>query len=161
MRLLVVLMVLPLIAGCVSMQPPVERIPFPGGEYDSLRESGTAVIRGQAFLKTRGGDVKTAAGEEVVLNPVTSYSQQWYQVAYLNGRPLTGPDPRYLRYIRKTIADADGRFTFRNVAGGDYFIVARVVWEAPTGYGLVPQGGFVAKKVSVEDGTELDVIVTR
>lgn len=62
--------------SCAGLRPAatVERIAFPQEEYSSLPEAGTAVVHGQAFLKTRGGDVKTAAGEEVILNPVTSYS---------------------------------------------------------------------------------------
>src|SRR5262245_40298090 len=94
--------------------PPVERIPFPREEYAALEKSGSAVVSGQAFLKTRGGDVKTAAGEEVYLNPVTSYSEQWYEVAYTGGRALTEADPSYSDYVQTTIADGDGRFSFSN-----------------------------------------------
>lgn len=147
--------------AALNLKPPAERIAFPEQEYASMPQTGTATVRGQAFLKTRGGDVKTAAGEEVLLNPVTSYSKQWYNVSYLGGRALTEPDPRYAQHIRKTVADGDGRFTFSNVPAGRYYVVARVVWEAPTGYGLAAQGGYVAKEISLEGGETVDVIVTR
>ncbi len=149
------------LGSCATLKPPAERIAFPEQEYASMPETGTATVRGQAFLKTRGGDVKTAAGEEVLLNPVTNYSRQWYDVSYLGGRAPTEPDPRYARYIRKTVADGEGRFTFSNVPAGQYYVVARVVWEAPTGYGVAAQGGYVAKEISIEDGKTVDVIVTR
>ena len=145
-------------AACVA---PVERVAFPESEYASLPQSGSATVSGQAFLKTRGGDVKTAAGNDVLLNPVTSYSLQWYEQSYLGGKRLTDPDPRQDHYIRKTIADGDGRFTFSDVPSGDYFLVALVVWEAPTGYGLASQGGYVAKRITVRDGDKLQEVVTR
>jgi len=150
------------LASCATLEPkpPAERVAFPEYEYAAIGVNGTATVRGQAFLRTRGGDVKTAAGEQVLLNPVTSYSRQWYEVAYLGGRALTEPDPRYWQYIRRTVADADGRFAFSNVPAGRYYVVTRVVWEVSTGYELAAQGGFVVKEISVEEGENLDVIVT-
>lgn len=150
--------------GCapVAVQP-INRIPFPEDEYKQLASVGSATIKGQAFLKTRGGDVKTAAGNEVLLNPVTSYSNQWYEVSYLKNVPLTEPDPRLIQYVKKQVADADGRFTFENVPPGEYYVTTMVSWEAPVGYkgALVPQGGFVARKVTVKDGEKVEVILTR
>lgn len=151
-------------ASCVPLRrPPLDRVAFPDAEYAALPVKGTATVRGQAFLKTRGGDVKTAAGEEVILNPVTSYSQQWFDVAYVGGRELKEPDARYSEYQRRKVADAEGRFQFSDVPAGEYFVVARVVWDAAVGYqgSLVQQGGYVAKKIEVKDGELIDVIVTR
>lgn len=158
MPLLIALLVL---TGCAVK--PVARIPFPEHEYAALARSGTAVVRGQAFLKTRGGDVKTAAGETVGITPVTSYSSQWYLECYLNGVPLTPPDPRYENFVRHTVADADGRFVFTNLPPGRYYVASQVLWEAQIGYhrGLVVQGGLVASEVTVRDGEQLDVILTR
>lgn len=153
-----------LLTGCVpAMQPPVDRIAFPEAEYAALAKTGTAVVNGQAFLKTRGGDVKTAAGEDVMLNPVTSYSQQWAEVAYLGGRDLTAADSRYAQYVRTTTANAEGRFTFTDVPPGDYYLTATVVWDAPTGYqgALRRQGGLVSQRITVKDGDKLDIVLTR
>lgn len=154
--------------GLISCAPrvtvqPVERIPFPEAEYKKLASTGTAIVKGQAFLKTRGGDVKTAAGNEVILNPVTSYSNQWYEVGYLQGKPMTEYDPRLNLYVRKQVADGDGRFTFKNVPAGDYYVTALVLWEAPVGYhgSLVQQGGFISKKIAVKEGEEIEIILTR
>jgi hypothetical protein len=55
-----IVLVITLISACASLPPEsVSRIPFPENEYQALARTGNAVIRGQAFLKTRGGDVKT------------------------------------------------------------------------------------------------------
>ena len=164
-QILTSLFLIAVVFGCASRVAvnPIDRIPFPEDEYRSLASTGTAIVKGQAFLKTRGGDVKTAAGNEVILNPVTTYSNQWYESYYLQGLPMKEPDPRVWKYIRKTVADGDGRFTFKNVALGEYYVTTGVFWEAPVGYqgALVRQGGAVSKRISVKDNEEIEVIVTR
>lgn len=133
---------------------------FPEGEYLALPKTGTATVRGQAFLKTRGGDVKTAAGNRVLLNPVTSYSLEWYVRAYIQNQRIESPDPRIAAYVPIEIADGSGRFVFKNVPAGEYFVTTEVTWEAPTGYGLQTQGGLVSKRIKVNAGEEVEVIVT-
>lgn len=150
-------------AGCATLQP-VERMPFPEDEYNALPTTGTGTVAGQAFLKTVGGDVKTAAGNTVILNPVTSYSEQAY-AAFSAGRQLdpVEPDTRLYKYARTTTADGEGRFEFSNVPPGEYFIATSVVWQAPVGYRgtMRVQGGLVFKRVRVGDGEAVKVIITR
>lgn len=149
--------------GCEETQQLAGRMPFPENEYKSLATTGTATVKGQAFLKTRGGDVKVAAGNEVILNPVTSYSNEWYQIFYLQHTPMEQPDERLWLYAKKTIADGDGRFTFKNVPAGDYYVTTGVFWETPTGYQATMQwqGGVVTKKITIKDSEEIEVILTR
>lgn len=165
MRGLVILISIPvmMVAGCQTIEP-IERISFPEPEYTALPTTGTARIQGQAFLKTVGGDVKTAAGNAVYLNPVTSYSEQWY-ASYVTNRPLdpADPDPRLKEYLRETTADGEGRFEFTDVPAGEYFVTTSVVWGVPTGsYGTISQqGGTVTKRISVKDGETIKIIITR
>lgn len=155
------------LAGCAipmnQPPPPLPRMPFPEAEYQALPKVGTAVVKGQAFLKTRGGDVKVAAGNEVLLNPVTSYSLEWYEKSYLPNRRLEDPDPRLSQFTSKQTADGSGRFTFKNVPAGEYFVTTIIRWEAPTGYqgALQLQGGAVTKRVKISDGEEIEVVITR
>lgn len=162
MRLILLFAAAVILSACVPMTSPVSRIPFPENEYQSLAKEGNAIVKGQAFLKTRGGDIKTAAGSEVLLNPVTSYSLQWYEIAYLAGKPLTEPDPRLSSYVIKQIADGSGRFTFKKVPSGDYFVTSLITWEAATGYqgALQVQGGWVTKRITVKENDEIDIIIS-
>ena len=159
-----ILLVILFAAGCVPKVDiqPVQRVVMSLDEYQALQTEGTGIVSGQGFLKTRGGDVKKAAGSEVILNPVTSYSNQWYEVSYLQGKPLTALDPRINQYLITTIADGDGRFTFTNVPEGEYYVGTSVYWESPTGYqgALQRQGGQVAKKIKVINNKETKVILT-
>ena len=104
-----------------------------------------------------GGDVKYAAGNEVLLNPVTSISNQWYQENYLSGKDLSEPDPRYLAALTKTTADGEGRFRFNNIPEGDYYLTSNVTWYV----GNSKQGGWISKRVTIEDGQSYEIILHR
>lgn len=151
------------LAGCAApQQQVVQRPPFPEAEYATLEKEGTATVTGQVFLKTRGGDVKTGAGNVVYLNPATSYSKFIYD---RRNQPVSfsPPDTRLLAYLRQTVADASGRFTFKNVPAGEYYVTGQVTWEAPVGYqgSMVRQGGMIWKLISVQEGEAVEIMVTQ
>ena len=164
-RLLTLLFLITMLNGCMIQQKKsiIERIPFPENEYRILQKEGTSIVKGQAFLKTRGGDVKPAAGEQVILNPVTSYSNQWYEENYLKHNFMSPVDPRLWKYIKKTTADGSGRFKFKNVAAGEYYVTTKVMWETATGYqgSLQLQGGWLTKKIHISNGQEIEIILTK
>jgi len=61
------------------LPPRREVVAVSGVSEDELRSyagTGPCAIRGQAFLKTRGGDVKYGAGELVTLMPDTALSER-------------------------------------------------------------------------------------
>lgn len=166
MKPLLILIVIALTGCAIAPQTlPLQRMPFPEAEYATLQKPGTgrAIVRGQAFLKTRSGDIKTAAGNQVFLNPVTSYSLEWYEKSYLSNRKMQASDTRLLSYMPIQVADGSGHFLFKNVPAGEYFISTNVTWEAPTGYqgALQSQGGVISKRIRVDSGEEIDVIVTK
>ena len=156
-------------AACVNptynVRPKMDRMPWPEEEYSKLNIDGDCEITGQAFLRTRGGDVKTAAGSEVILSPVTSYSRQFVEIVIQQARQgvdLAPADGRVFKYIKKTNAGVSGDFRFKNVAEGDYYLYTTVTWEAlnPYGQDLSRQGGWVYRKVTVKSGGENHFIVT-
>jgi hypothetical protein len=149
--------------ACTSNNVVVNRIPFPEAEYANLHVTGTGVVRGQVSLVAQGGDVMVAAGNRVTLNPVTSYSSQWYESAHLK-QPLADFDSRIKAYVREVDADAEGRFIFANVPEGEYFLSTPLVWEAPwpvrRASSVALQGRFIAQKVSIQEGREVTASLT-
>lgn len=137
---------------------------FPEAEYEALPVTGTGVLTGQAFLRTVGGDVKTAAGREVILQPATSYAARWWggSEEYLVW-PEAQLDPRLDRYLRKQTADASGRFSFKNIPAGDYFVSAPVTWQryVPSIDMMRTEGGVVYKRVTIGGSDPVEVILTR
>lgn len=164
-RLLFALLFAATLVGCANQQTrsTVQRIPFPANEYSQLAKEGSSTLRGQIFMKTRGGDIKFGAGQEIFLNPVTTYSNQWYEEIYLKGIPLSPMDDRQIAYVRTKVSDGNGRFEFKNIPAGEYYVSGVVTWESPTGYqgALQTQGGRIAKKVKVGEKDEEEVILSR
>ncbi len=136
-------------------------MPFRESEFSPYRGKGTSTIEGQAFLKTRSGDVKYGAGNAVQMVPVTTYTTE-ILTSLLSGKTLTPPpDPRYYAYRRETVADGSGNFEFRDVPAGSYYLSCAIVWEVPSGYGAMRSGGTAVGKVTVAHGERAKVVVTR
>jgi len=131
---------------------------FNAADYAPYDKPAGASISGQAFLKTRGGDVKFGAGNYVTLDPVTPYFTEWFEHTALRGTLKADPDSRTHPYHRETRADGEGRFTFENLPAGDYYIACSIRWLA----GDSNTGGVAHAKVHVDAGQYLkNVIVTR
>ena len=159
-----------IVSGCVVPQPvaPAVIADYDASEAAYIHESGPNEIRGQAFLRQRGGGVVTCASDEVSLIAATAYAKERLATLYGTisaparhvGTDRVGPpDPRYLADWRHTICDAQGNFIFERVADGDYFVVTTVVWEARGRYGMTTQGGPVLAPVSVRSGEVKRVII--
>lgn len=153
-----------LLSACVPSTPappPTPLVALDSASVAWAEGTGTATVEGQAFMKTRGGDVKYGAGNTVLLIPNTPHSFDWY--ARITAGRQTPPelDPRLARLVRKTTAGGDGRFKFENVPPGPYLILTSVTWEAPTSYGLSMQGGYLGTAVVAENGKTQSVIITQ
>ncbi len=151
------------LAGCVVPAPaPAKRqAAFVESEFAPYAGAGTSTVTGQAFLKTRGGEVRFGAGCEVVMVPVTSYTTETHQRAVMGGERLGPHDSRYATYRRTTIADGNGNFEFRNVPAGEYYLDCVIQWEYPTQYGPAPTGGAAFGQVRVTSGETVKVVLTR
>jgi hypothetical protein len=147
-----------LLAGCAT-----QRIPFNESEYTVRPDSGDKVVSGKVFLTDQLDDTQVGGGSEVILEPLTSYSNQWFEVSYLNNRSLAAPDRRYFQYILKTKADKEGNFTFEKVAPGEYLLSSLVKWKAATCSGNVVSKKIpIAQKISVAaDATRVDGTLTK
>lgn len=149
--------VLLLLAGCATT-PQARTTPFIESDYAWASRPGTGAITGQAFLVTRGGEVKVAAGREVLLNPVTPYSTEWFDRAVVAGMPLEPPDERFRKYHRTVVGDAEGRFRFTGLPAGDYYVASWITWEYRPG---LYSGGYAYSKATVREGATTDCVVTQ
>ena len=157
-----------------AIWPTVE---FDASEAAYILNSGSGIVSGQSFLRQRGGSIVTCAGYEVLLSPVTEYTVASFTFRY-GVLPLTGivefvpffssgslphfiHPPEYLRYKRVAMCDADGRFTFKGVPAGSYFIESTVRWEVAGRNITNIEGGVMATQVYITDNQELELILAR
>lgn len=149
-----------LLAGCAAPTHQVAT-PFRPADFDWSQAKGSASISGQAFLKTRGGDVKTCAGNSVALVPENAYTLELMTAAKAGKDSRASWDSRYHAYRRTAICDAQGRFVFKDLPAGHWLLGTTVMWEAPsTSYLVNMQGGGLSQSITLRDGEAKETILT-
>ena len=146
--------------GCVS--PPLTvKTPVNTNDYVNYGKQGTGAIAGEAFGRTKGGDIKIAAGLRVFLDPVTPYSTEVYKTLSNSGdlrkqraEDTVVFDPLMLKYRRTVIADSTGHFRFQNIPKGDYFVTCYISWLNVNFW----TGGWHVKRVRIADGEVINGI---
>jgi len=113
----------------------IERMPFPEDEYRQLKKFGRNTVHGIVYLQNSISDEKVLGKNiELFLNPVTSYSKQWYNQSYLGGYKLTSPDKRLFNYLKSTKSDENGEFDFFGVPKGDYYLIGKITCSEECGF---------------------------
>jgi hypothetical protein len=170
MKILLAVMALALAIGCASA-PRAKTVtltqPFDKIQADRLLRPGPNTIKVNAFIRQEGGGIVTCAGQDVDLVPATELARE--RITALYGSALggfrrvdsiainfAGGDPEYAGKQKNAICSSDGRATFENVTNGDFYVTTEVVWSTQGR----PQGGFLARRVTVGDGEVLDLVLS-
>lgn len=165
--------------GCATPTTARIGVPFDANQARARLAPGSNQIVGNAMMWLSSGGVISCAGEQATLYPVTRYAREWARLTYDTvelGNRVTPPnfayrprsagptglqvDPAFLETSRSVSCDADGRFSFDRVGDGDYYLVARIAWQAHIydehhyfhGKGYLDYEGTVMKKVTVREG---------
>ncbi len=141
----------------------------PGQLPKSSGIEGVHTLKGSAFLRQKGGGVVTCAGEEVKLTKELELTRNAYANEYLSlpyyVKNVTPVDTRLLafeeelailrsKHVLTSQCDVDGRFTFENIAAGDYSVLTKVEWYA----GQYAQGGYVSKRIKIAESKSPKVV---
>ena len=133
-----------------------------------INTKGKATINGQAFLRRNDGVVVYAAGSSVSLIPATTYAVERIGALYGAGKQvqvilppkIEGDDPQYRTFTRTSKANGEGRFTFAEVAPGNYFMTTSVQWCVPGAYGsCITQGGSLMENITITGSERAEVIM--
>lgn len=134
-------------------RPQVERVAF--NPADIKKATGIAHVVGRVYLlDTRAFQERVANFADVVLNPVSAASTQWFTEVCRRGKVLKGEaNPLYEHAMFMTKTNSYGQFAFPNVPAGDYYLSTKLYWmdTAPRS-GPVEYGGLLAKKVTLVAG---------
>ena len=139
----------------------IERMPFPVEEYRHLSKRGRSTVSGKVYITNRlTNDDIIKSKVKLWLNPVTSYSNQWYNEVYLGGNKLTKIDKRLFNYLKFTYSSSDGHFNFFGVPTGEYYLTATIQCSVECGY-RENKSVLLVEKVYVGRGkTEVDLSKT-
>jgi len=143
-----------------SKESKVKRIAFPASEYYSLPRSGRGTLEGSIYITDVYGTKVFGRGTRLYLNPVTSYSKQWYVESYLGGNRMQKADSRLFNYLRFTAADNKGRFAFYGVPTGSYYLIGTVKCGEQCGYES-EKSIRVASRVSIHGNQIINKDLTR
>ncbi|WP_374275763.1 hypothetical protein [Brevundimonas sp.] len=109
---------------------------FNAADFAWSQQAGQSAIAG-VVRYSDGGQAYRCAGS-VGLNPVTPYTRHRFNTLYgsieraavpasvVRARTVEAADPDYPPYVRSTACDADGRFAFRGLPAGEWFVIAPV-----------------------------------
>lgn len=140
------------ISGCATY---VMKTPFNKQDFAEFTKTGTAYINGQAFLTTRGGEVRYGAGKTVRLIPVTKYTMELH--VFYGDRQMRPPsDVNLAQFVRTAVGNGSGNFAFEEVPAGDYFLECAIYWDV----GNERTGSTIRKRVHVDEGIRGSYILT-
>lgn len=130
----------------------VERVVF--NSADIVQGNGRTMLVGRAYLGDQFQE-RVANFVEVILNPVSKASEQWYLEVCRKGKVLSGViDPNYTKRYFSVRTNNFGQFAFTNVPKGEYYLTTRLYWMDTTPVrGPIEYGGLLAKRVKLEDDT--------
>jgi len=133
------------IAGDASAIP---RIAFPKSEYSRLSKNGSGTVKGSIYVSDAYGRRVYGKQTRLYLNPVTSYSKQWYSESYIGGYKMAKADKRLFNYLKFTASNTRGKFAFYGVPSGSYYVIGVVKCAKECGY-ATPTNIRIAKEVTV------------
>jgi hypothetical protein len=119
----------------ISRSEVIERISFPTEEYKYVKKRGRSTVSGKIYLENSHTSLKVTGNKiKLWLNPVTSYSRQWYQESHLGGYKLSKTDARLYNYLKFTYSNNDGKFNFFGVPAGDYYLTGTISCSKECGF---------------------------
>ncbi|MCP1220368.1 hypothetical protein NKW45_00705 [Acetobacter orientalis] len=137
---------------------------FDPNEVKWSLERGTSTIKGQGFLRTVGGEVRTCAGYPVKLVPYSAYTGEIYE-ASISGQLTAGianKDSASGAFRKMTQCDAQGNFEFTDLPAGRWFAETIVHWQVPNGYIMSNQGGWIGSGIITTIPNKVtSVLITR
>lgn len=121
----------------------------------ALLQPGDAGIRGQGFLRQRGGGVVTCAGSTVFAVPAVAYLNELVRLT-LAGIPTDAPPGDVRANSRQTTCDSAGNFAFTGLQPGEWMVVTTVRWRV----GYNEQGGDLLHRVNLPPGGTAEAFLT-
>jgi hypothetical protein len=160
-----------MLSACVHQKAPIT--PFDPAKTSWSTQAGPNVIAGVAHLATADGGMRSCASLPVRLAPDSIYTRQRVALLYggtissfvnakeahrVRGKPGAKVDKAYARSLKASVCDLQGRFTFKNLPDGTYFVMAPVVWG--NRQGDVNEGGYFMQRITVSGGETRRISMT-
>lgn len=152
------------LAGCATT-PPEPSPQFDPSDVAWSKKPGPNAIAGVPRLAADSGRLRTCASLPVRLAPDSEYTRERVEMLYgdsdaafvdaeraqrARAQPGANVTSAYEKSLKAAVCDPKGRFIFRNLPDGTYYVMAPVVWRNKLGE--VSEGGFFMQRVTVRGG---------
>ena len=136
----------------------MDRMPFPLDEYRALKKIGRSTVSGRVYITNSINDKEIIGkGLKLYLNPVTSYSTQWYNESYLSGYKMSKVDKRLYNYLKFSRSNSNGKFDFFGIPKGKYYLIGSMMCGKECGLSS-PEKIRLVKEIYVGSGvTKVDL----
>ena len=101
------------------------KVAFNESEYKPYAQKGDLSLSGNA-CNMLPDNLECPKKVYVFLNPVTSYSNEWYKEHWAGNKLIENPDKRAWTYHKKAVVQENGDFVFSNLPQGEYYIGAEL-----------------------------------
>jgi len=112
----------PKTATCPPLKLEPRKVEFIEAEYAPYAGEGHAVIEGAACFELADGTTKCFENADVFINPVTTYSDEWYSRHWVGNERLAPADERAVAYNKMIKTGKDGKFKFDKLKPGSYYV---------------------------------------
>ena len=174
---------LAVLGGCASAPVVVSpKASFNAAKARKLLEPGSNEVAGKVLLRLSSGGALTCGGGTARLIPMTPYAEEWAELTYYQ-QPADSSTPSDLAYLQKASkpskvvqinpaflvttrevsCDRDGQFRIPQIADGDYFLEAQLIWQQDIydevhffyGRNYSSKEGTVLKRFHVQGGKQV------
>ncbi|MES2609783.1 MAG: hypothetical protein V4679_06050 [Pseudomonadota bacterium] len=154
------------LTGCVTIQQVQLSTRYDPDAVTPFVAPGQNQLTGSALIRQMGGGVVTCAGYPVHLIPATPYAKEWAGHLFGAGQQgfvpaggagvlITNVDPRFVAAGRTTTCNAQGFFTFADLADGEFYAFTSINWRV----GDRIHGGSLMKAVTVRGGQKQEIVM--
>ena len=107
-------------SSCPEIKYVKREAPFIESEYAPYAGVGKAVIEGALCFPLEDGTEKCFENVDVFINPVTTYSNEWYNRGWAGTELLEKADERAVTYNKVVKSGKNGVFKFEGLKPGSY-----------------------------------------
>lgn len=157
----------PLLGACMTFPSETVALEY-SYDFAAYEKTGSGSLKGQAFLRQKGGGVVVCAGEEVFLLPYVGAFKKAYDLAKAGIRPVVAghegtrfsvaaaASPKFSKIIRRTKCDAQGNFFYTDLPPGEWVAATVVRWIVAD----IPQGSSLSSIVQINSNREAFLLLS-
>ena len=145
------------VVGCEHPRPAARStsyITFDSASHEIYRKEGTGAIKGQGFLRQRGGGTVTCAGSPVYALPDTPFFREVVAAYRAGSKPMMSDFDKSV--LRSSQCDAQGNFAFTRMPSARWMLFTEVSWTVR----YSRQGGTLMKVAQPSPGETVNVLLT-